>query len=86
MTKRLNVINHTHWDREWYESFETFRGKLIKGIELIVKGLESGQFKNFMLDGQTVILEDLEDVLEDSEYKKLIIYIKSGCWAVVCFA
>ncbi|MGH4120208.1 glycoside hydrolase family 38 C-terminal domain-containing protein [Clostridium sp.] len=78
MTKRLNIINHTHWDREWYESFETFRGKLIKGIELIVKGLDNGQFKSFMLDGQTVILEDLAEVLEDGEYKKLINYIKSG--------
>lgn len=78
MTKRLNVINHTHWDREWYESFETFRGKLIKAVELILKGLDNGQFKYFMLDGQTVILEDLVEVLEDGVYKKLINYIKSG--------
>jgi mannosylglycerate hydrolase len=88
MGKRLNVVNHTHWDREWYESYETFRGKLVEGIKLILKGLGSGQFQSFMLDGQTIVLEDLEEVLETHYYEKLMSYIKEkkisiGPWYVL---
>lgn len=76
--KKLNVVNHTHWDREWYESFETFRGKLVEAVKLILNGLDSGQFEYFMLDGQTVVLEDLKEVLEAEMLEKLESYIMSG--------
>jgi len=78
MSKRLNLVNHTHWDREWYESFETFRGKLVEGIELILDALDKGQFEYFMLDGQTIVLEDLKEVLEKSTMERLETYIKKG--------
>lgn len=76
--KELNLINHTHWDREWYESFEIFRGKLVEGIKYIINGLEKNKFDYFMLDGQTIILEDLREALEDEIFNKLEEYIKNG--------
>lgn len=78
MSKRLNVVNHTHWDREWYESFETYRGKLVEGIKLVLSALDKGQFEYFMLDGQTIVLEDLKEVLEQNTMEKLEKYIKEG--------
>ncbi len=27
--KKLIVISHTHWDREWYMPFEVFRLRLV---------------------------------------------------------
>ena len=24
------IVPHTHWDREWYEPFQTFRMRLVK--------------------------------------------------------
>lgn len=86
--KKLNVVNHTHWDREWYESFETYRGKLVEGIKLILHELDSGQFEYFMLDGQTIVIEDLKEVLEPVLMEKLEGYIRSrkidiGPWYVL---
>ena len=27
--QRVHVVPHTHWDREWYSSFQTFRLRLV---------------------------------------------------------
>ena len=27
--RRVAIVPHTHWDREWYEPFQTFRLKLV---------------------------------------------------------
>jgi alpha-mannosidase len=52
-------IPHTHWDREWYLSFQDFRFKLVASIDAIIDTLQrQPDFKHFMLDGQTIVLED----------------------------
>jgi alpha-mannosidase len=76
--KYLNIVNHTHWDREWYHSFETFRGKLVEGVQIILNALDEEQFDYFMLDGQTVVLEDLREVMEYEEFARLEKYIREG--------
>ncbi len=52
-------VPHTHWDREWYLPFQDFRWKLVGSIDAIIDTLngEAG-FEHFMLDGQTIVLED----------------------------
>jgi len=53
------IVPHTHWDREWYLSFQDFRWKLVETIDGIIDTLEAdSRFAHFMLDGQTVALED----------------------------
>ena len=57
--KTLHVISHTHWDREWYLTFQQFRIKLVHLIDKLLDILdEDPDFKHFMLDGQTIVLED----------------------------
>ena len=52
-------VPHTHWDREWYLSFQDFRWKLAKSLDLIVDTLRADPaFEHFVLDGQTIVLED----------------------------
>ncbi|CAN5265996.1 alpha-mannosidase [soil metagenome] len=53
---------HTHWDREWYWSFAAYRTQLAQVVHSIVDLLEHGQLDNFMLDGQTCLLEDLAEM------------------------
>ncbi|MDP3509684.1 MAG: glycoside hydrolase family 38 C-terminal domain-containing protein [Candidatus Melainabacteria bacterium] len=53
---------HTHWDREWYWSFGAYRTQLAQVVESIVQMLEKGELDNFMLDGQTCLLEDLAEM------------------------
>jgi len=57
--KKLHVISHTHWDREWYETFQQFRLKLVHLVDKLLDILDQDpEFKHFMLDGQTIILDD----------------------------
>ncbi len=55
----VHVINHTHWDREWFlTSVYTSRliPNLIDNLEKLVVG--NADFR-FLLDGQTLVIEDL---------------------------
>jgi len=57
--RTLHVISHTHWDREWYRPFQSFRMKLVHLIDGLLDLLEEDpKFKYFMLDGQTIVLDD----------------------------
>ena len=55
------IVPHTHWDREWYEPFQVFRYKLVKLIDTLIEIME-GQDYRFMLDGQTIVLEDYFEI------------------------
>ncbi len=58
-----HVVPHTHWDREWYEPFESFRGRLVHVLDRVLALLESdSEYRGFTLDGQTVLVEDYLDV------------------------
>ena len=57
--KTIHVISHTHWDREWYLTFQQFRLKLVHLVDKLLDILEADpDFKYFMLDGQTIVLDD----------------------------
>ena len=57
------IVPHTHWDREWYQTFQQFRIKLIDLINNLIEILENDKtFSDFTLDGQTVVLEDYLEV------------------------
>ena len=55
MTITVAIVPHTHWDREWYEPFQTFRMRLVKLLDTLLPMLETdASYARFMLDGQTV--------------------------------
>lgn len=59
MPKTVHIVSHTHWDREWYLSFDRFRVQLASAVDRVLDRLESDRsFEHFLLDGQAVILED----------------------------
>ena len=52
--KTFVVVSHTHWDREWYQPFETFRGRLVRMMDSLIELLQTDpEFKHFVLDGQS---------------------------------
>lgn len=66
--KTLHVISHTHWDREWYLTFQQFRLKLVHLIDKLLDILaEDPDFKYFMLDGQTIVLDDYLQMRPEKE-------------------
>ena len=52
------VISHTHWDREWYMTFSSFRLKLVDLVDKLLALFERDNGYIFHLDAQTVVLED----------------------------
>ena len=60
---RILVVSHTHWDREWYLSFQQFRARLVEMMDALLALLgREPRFASFTLDGQTVLLEDYLEV------------------------
>ena len=58
-----HIVSHSHWDREWYESFQQFRAKLAHMVDDLIDLLEKDPgYVHFTLDGQTIILEDYVEV------------------------
>ncbi len=80
MTEQLNIIlvPHTHWDREWYQTFQQFRMRLVHGIDQLLDILDHDPtFTHFMLDGQTIVLDDYLEVKPENA-ERLKNYIRSG--------
>lgn len=76
--KSIQLLHHTHWDREWYESFATYQMKLKKGILYVLELLDQKEINTFFFDGQTVIIEDAKEVLCDHDFERFVAYIKKG--------
>jgi mannosylglycerate hydrolase len=80
MAEQLNIIlvPHTHWDREWYQTFQQFRIRLVRAIDKLLDILDrDGNFSYFMLDGQTIVLDDYLEVQPEQE-ERLKRYTRSG--------
>ncbi len=74
----VHVVTHTHWDREWYAPFEIFKGRLVNLIDRLISEIKRyPEFKSFMLDGQTVVLEDYFSAKPENR-GKLIELVKKG--------
>lgn len=80
MARQLNIIlvPHTHWDREWYQTFQQFRIRLVHAVDRLLDILERDPgFTHFMLDGQTIVLDDYLEV-EPEQEERLRRYIREG--------
>lgn len=57
--KKVHIVPHMHWDREWYFTTEESRILLVNNMEEIMTMLEENDdYPHYVLDGQTAILED----------------------------
>jgi len=65
---QIHLVSHTHWDREWYLTFEQFRLRLVDLVDRLLDQLESQpDFAHFHLDGQTIVLEDYLELRPHNE-------------------
>ena len=75
-SKKVFIVPHTHWDREWYLPFQKFRYSLVQLIDELLKILDDQDFI-FMLDGQTIVLEDYKEI-RPKKFQKLLQRIREG--------
>jgi alpha-mannosidase len=61
--RRAHYVLSTHWDREWYQTFQDFRYRLVQLLDRVLDGLEDGRLQGpFQTDGQAIMLEDYLEV------------------------
>ena len=61
----VGIVPHTHWDREWYAPFQVFRARLVRLLDELLPLLERDlSYARFLLDGQTVVVDDYLDVTD----------------------
>ena len=63
MKRRVHYVLSTHWDREWYQTFQDFRYRLVNLLDHVLAGWQEGRLKGpFQTDGQAIILEDYLEI------------------------
>ncbi len=74
----LHFVPHTHWDREWYQTFQEFRYRLVKLMDRLIPILEARkEYSNFVLDGQTIVLDDYLELRPEMQ-ERLLCLIPTG--------
>ncbi len=61
------VVPHTHWDREWYATFETFRAQLVQLWDQLLTLTEADPDFRFLMDGQTVVIDDYLEIRPEAQ-------------------
>ncbi|MGH9087364.1 MAG: alpha-mannosidase [Acidimicrobiales bacterium] len=68
MSRRVAIVPHTHWDREWYDPFQTFRLELVDMLDRLLPLLESDpSYARYLLDGQMAAVDDYLEVRPAAE-------------------
>jgi len=61
--RRVHYVLSTHWDREWLQTFQDFRYRLVGLLDRVLAGLGEGRLRGpFQTDGQAIILEDYLEI------------------------
>ena len=61
----VHIINHTHWDREWFMT-SIYTSRWIPGlIDKLDQLVDQNPAYRFLFDGQTLVIEDLLAVAPD---------------------
>lgn len=71
------VVSHTHWDREWYLTFEEFRYHLVLAMDRLLELLEREPDYKLMLDGQVIPLLDYLAIRPERE-EKVKKFVRAG--------
>lgn len=81
-SNRGYVVPHTHWDREWRYPLWQNRIMLVGFMEELLSILDTNpEYRCFVLDGQSVIIEDYLEV-RPGDSERIRKYVKEGRLAI----
>jgi mannosylglycerate hydrolase len=76
--KTALVVAHTHWDREWRYPIWKTRSLLIEFMDWLIDILENDpEYGSFLLDGQTVCLDDYLEIYPENR-DRIAALVKAG--------
>ncbi|EOL43391.1 glycoside hydrolase family 38 C-terminal domain-containing protein [Enterococcus caccae] len=67
--KKIHVVAHTHWDREWYFSDNEAFIQFSYHMDEVIYALENKELDYYYLDGQLSIIDDYLKVYPEKETK-----------------
>ncbi|MGZ8513011.1 MAG: glycoside hydrolase family 38 N-terminal domain-containing protein, partial [Candidatus Limnocylindria bacterium] len=73
----IHLVPHTHWDREWYRPFQSFRMQLVDLVDRVLDMLEAEPAFAFTLDGQLATVDDYLEIRPEQE-ERLRRHAQSG--------
>ena len=73
----IHLVPHTHWDREWYRPFQSFRMQLVDLVDRVLDMLEAEPAFAFTLDGQLATVDDYLEIRPEQE-ERLRRHAESG--------
>lgn len=83
MKKTINLINGTHWDREWRHTAEQSKLRLADLMDNIINILENKtNYKYFCVDGGTIVIEDYLTIRPENK-ERVEKLIKEGKMVIV---
>ena len=71
MSIKIHILNHTHWDREWFLTSAYTSQWIPNLIDRLCELKEKNKNYKFLLDGQTLVIRDLLEVAP--EYKQKVV-------------
>ncbi len=63
----IHLVPHTHWDREWYRPFQSFRMQLVDLVDRVLDMLDADPGFAFTLDGQLATVDDYLEIRPEAE-------------------
>ena len=77
----IHLVPHTHWDREWYRPFQSFRLQLVDLVDRVLEMLEADPDFAFTLDGQLATIDDYLEIRPE-QGERLRAHVESGRLAI----
>lgn len=61
--RRIHYVQSSHWDREWFKTFQDYRYQLVGMFDELLRAIEGNQLDGpFTTDGQSILIEDYLEV------------------------
>ena len=77
----IHLVPHTHWDREWYRPFQSFRMQLVDLVDRVLDMLEAEPDFAFTLDGQLATIDDYLEIRPE-QADRIRGHVESGRLAI----
>jgi hypothetical protein len=88
MPRKVHYVLSTHWDREWYQSQQDYRFRLVRLMDNVLAGWKDERLQGpFQTDGQSIVLEDYLEVRPERREQIQVLlkdgHFVSGPWYVL---
>ncbi len=74
----VHYVLSTHWDREWYQTFQDYRRRLVVLMDRVLDDMGAEKLRGpFVTDGQSIMLEDYLEIRPERR-EQVEKYARSG--------